>query len=91
MATRLNKDSVILCTALHGTHDCSWSVHGICLGCIADMFEDDEFSVVNQCYLSNSWLYKEQGHLCPWRTMLKVLKAYNCFQGVHLLRLQAGA
>jgi len=57
MATYLNKESVILCTALHGTHDCSWSVRGICLGCIADMFEDDEFSVVNQHYLSNSLLY----------------------------------
>jgi len=47
----LNKDSVILCTMLHGRHDCSWTMYSICLGCIADMFEDDEFSTVSQYYL----------------------------------------
>jgi len=52
MATNINNDSVMLCTALHGTHDCSWSVHGICLGCIADMFEDAEFSVVNHIHIT---------------------------------------
>jgi len=48
METSLNKDFVVLCTALHGTHDSGWSVNGMCLGCMADMFEDDEFSVVSQ-------------------------------------------
>jgi len=47
MATPLNRGSVVLCTTLHRTHDCSWTFHGVCLGCIADMFEDDDISTVS--------------------------------------------
>jgi len=50
MASCLSSGSVVLCTALHGTHDYRWTVCGICLGCIADMFEDDEFLLVCYCY-----------------------------------------
>lgn len=47
MATCLNGGSVELCTSLHRAHDLSWTFRGICLGCIADMFEDDDISTVS--------------------------------------------
>jgi len=54
MAACPKEGSVLLCTTLHGTHDCNWSVCEICLGCIADMFEDDEFSLVSLRYFTSS-------------------------------------
>jgi len=53
MATCLNRGSITLYTALHETHDHNWTVCEICVGCIADMLEDDEFSTVSQVYIYN--------------------------------------